>query len=290
MNKWLWIPTTVALFFVGDRLAAYALSKIAAESDFRYSRLYSQRAGADILLVGNSRGLTFYQPVLEALTGKSTFNLSYNGIPVKIAHVLAGDYLDRYGAPETMLVDVTMLDMDNVSLIQDFRVYAPYSEGLDGLLRDSFPNIWGGTRLAHLSRYGGEVAQRMLYYADQSDETWLLDRVMPERLTETAEDLTTNRNGYTPARIALLADMVGRFEDAGTDVHLTINPYFPSYARSLDNLDTLAADITAATGLPVYDYSDAVEAREYFGDYQHLNVAGAEVFLERLVADLKLSR
>ena len=290
MKQWYWVLALAAFFFLGDRLGGYALSKVTAESNFRYSRLYGQRAAADILLVGNSRGLTYFQPTIEALTGKTTFNLSYNGLPVELASVLAGDYLDRYGAPEVMLVDVTLLDLDNDALIQDFRTYAPYSEGLDGLLRDSFPNIWGGTRLAHLSRYGGEVAQRMLYYTVKTDETWLLDRVMPQSLADDAVEVQPQRNGYTPARVAQLAATVRRFRDAGTDVHLTINPYYPPYARSLSNLDELAAAVTAATGLEVHDYSEAIQDREYFGDYQHLNVAGARVFLERLVSDLGLGR
>ena len=286
--KWLWIPALLLVFFVGDRVAAYALSKVTADSEFRYSRLYSGRAEADILLVGNSRGLTYYQPTIEELTGKSSFNLSYNGLPVQVADALAADYLERYGAPEIMLADVTMLDLDNAALVQDFRVYAPYSERLDGLLRDSFPNIWGGTRLAHLSRYGGEVAQRMFYYAARTDETWLLDRVMSESIAEAAADFEPLDNGYTPARIALFAQMVRRFQEAGTEVHLTINPYYPAYAKTVGKLDQLAADVTAATGLEVRDYATAIEGREYFGDYQHLNVAGAQVFLARLVEDLGL--
>ena len=286
--KWLWIPALVALFFLGDRLAGYVLSEVTEASEFRYSRLYSGRAEADILLLGNSRGLTYYQPAVEALTGKSTVNLSYNGLPVKVASALADDYLERYGAPEVLLLDVTMMDIDNPALIEDFRVYAQYSAGLDGLVQDSFPSIWRGMRLAHLSRYGGEVAQRMLYYFNRSDETWLLDRVLPEGLAAAAQSGGDVRNGYDADRVAILAGIVERYRAAGTKVYLTINPYYPPYARTITNLGQLAEDVTAATGLPVYDYAEAVEGREYYGDYQHLNVAGAELFLRQLVTDLGL--
>ena len=288
MKKWLWVPAFVAVFFLGDRVAGFVLNRVTEGSNFRYSRLYTDRAEADILLLGNSRGLTFFQPAVEELTGKSTFNLSYNGLPIDLGHVLALDYLERYGAPEVLLLDVTMLDLDNGPLVQDFRTYAPYSEDLDGLLRDSFPNIWGGTRLTHLSRYGGEVAQRMLYYTLKSDETWLLDRVMPEGLAADATTLPPYTIVLTPKRLELLSDLVQKYQAAGTEVHLTINPYYPAYAASITNLDELAAAATAATGLPVRDYSQAIAEREYFGDYQHLNVAGAEVFLERLVGELGL--
>ena len=286
--RWLWIPALVAVFFAGDRLAGYLLSRAVEASEFRYSRLYTDRAEADVLLVGNSRGLTYYQPALERLTNRSTFNLSYNGLPIEVASALAQDYLDRYGAPAVMLADVTMLDLDNPALTQDFRVYTPYSQRLDGLLRDSFPNIWGGTRLSHLSRFGGEVAQRAFYYIGRTDETWLLDRIMPEGVAAAAAEFEPLDNGYTPERVALFAEMVRRFREAGTEVYLTINPYYPAYAKTIGKLDALMADVEAATGLEVHDYSQAIESRELFGDYQHLNKAGAEVFLAGLVEELGL--
>ena len=69
MKKWLWIPITLIVVFVGDRLLGGMLASITEGSEFRYSRLYSGRAEADIVLLGNSRGLSFYQPFLEQRTG-----------------------------------------------------------------------------------------------------------------------------------------------------------------------------------------------------------------------------
>ena len=65
MKKPLWFIALFALVFAGDRLGGRLLQKQVDSSLFRYSRLYRGDAAADILLVGNSRGLTFYQPYIE---------------------------------------------------------------------------------------------------------------------------------------------------------------------------------------------------------------------------------
>jgi len=88
--------------------------------------MYQGKAAADILLVGNSRGLIFYQPYIEEITGKSTFNVSYNGMPIDLGQTLVEDYFANYKAPETMILDVTMCDRENTKLISGFNLYKSF--------------------------------------------------------------------------------------------------------------------------------------------------------------------
>ena len=288
MKNWYWIPVFVIVFFVGDRLAGGVLASLTDRSNFRYSRLYTGRAGSDILLVGNSRGLNFYQPSIEAMTGRSTFNVSYNGLPPQLVAVLMHDYRRRYGVPQDVIIDITFLDRDNDALIEDFRVYAAYSEGIDSLLAIARPSIHRGTRLAHLTRYGGEVSQRMLYYLGRSDEDWLLDRVMGPTQAAGITEVPAAEYGYSADNIALIAKTVADYRSLGSRVHLVVNPYFPPYAEKLTNLDALIDAVEAATKLQVRDYSKSIAEPALFGDYQHLNKAGAKVYLKKLLRDLSL--
>ena len=288
MKKWLWIPAVLLLAFAGDRLFALALRQFADDADFRYSRMYTGRGEAEIVLLGNSRGLNFYQPILEELTGRSTLNLSYNAMPVDLGAALLADYLDAYGAPEDLVIDVTLLDRDNVELIREFRVYAQYSQRIDSLLRLHDPAIHGGTVLSHLTRYGGEVAQRMFYYNFKSDFDWMVDRQISPSLAAAATGLEPYRNAYTLTRVRALAEVTKQFADAGTRVHYVINPYYPAFAKTIGNLDSLSNDVRTATGVPVLDYSRSITGDENFGDYQHLNKEGVAIYMERLVRDLKL--
>lgn len=288
MRRAYWIAVWIAVAFVGDRALAFVLRQAAEASDFRYSRLYTGRAEADIVLVGNSRGLNFYQPFIEEHTGRSTLNLSYNAMPVQLSAALLRDYRERYGAPEVLIADVTHLDRDNVDLIREFRAYAQFSERIDTLLRGRDPKIWGGTKVSHLTRYGGEVAQRMFYYLTRGDEDWIVDRTIAPSVVDDTIGLGTHTFGLEAYRVREFADVVAEFEAAGTRVVLVVNPYYPAFARRLGNLEELKTRVTAATGLPVRDYALGVEGEEFFGDYQHLNKRGARVFLARMLGEVGL--
>ena len=188
MKKIYWIIALVALTFIGDRIGGMILNQITQKSQFRYSRLYKGEAKSDILLVGNSRGLMFYQPYIESLTGKTTFNLSYNGMPMNLGRVLVEDYLEQYEAPELMILDITMCDRLNNGLISGFNLYTPYSDRLSKLMADSNTYVSNAGKLSHLYRYNSEIFQRTLFYLAKSDEDWLLDRVITEDLINSIDN------------------------------------------------------------------------------------------------------
>ncbi len=120
MKKISWYLLLLIVCFSGDRLGAYLLEQQSMQSQFRFSKLYRGESAAEILLLGNSRGLTFYQPYIEQITGKSTCNLSYNGLPMDVAKVLVQDYLERYPAPKNLLIDITTCDRENDALLAGF--------------------------------------------------------------------------------------------------------------------------------------------------------------------------
>jgi len=310
------------LFFAGDRLFGWVLKQLTEKSQFRYSRLYQGKAKADILLVGNSRGLIFYQPYIEKITGKKTFNISYNGMPINLAEVLVKDYLEKYPAPKQMILDVSMCDRLNKSLISGFNIYTPYSPRMYDLihLNDTTGAVAG--KIVNLYRYNSEIFQRSIFYLNKTDEDWLLDRVIndamvagitdyvadtikivkrdtikpedrKERLfkgvmNQIASTVTGKTNGedeYVKGVMEHLAATVNYAKSKGVDVQLVINPYYPPYLDKLVNLDLLKAEAEKATGMKVHDYSAAVTDREGFGDYQHLNKAGSRIFLDKLKAD-----
>lgn len=285
MKNFVWIFAFLALAFAGDRVAGWVLGKITTESQFRYSRLYGGQAECDILLVGNSRGLIFYQPYIEEKTGLSTVNLSYNGMPMDLAKALIEDHLDRY-QPKQIILDISLLDkrMDD-RLVAGFNLYSPYSERLSSLLKEKYPESYYGGQVANIYRYNGEVFKRALYYTQKSDEDWLLDRVISQQMQDDVVNLPIFNLDYTPEMLADLADLVRFANEKNVDVKLVVNPYFPPFAEKLGNMEELISEVKKATGLEVYDYSDSVKGLDGFGDYQHLNKNGAREFLDKLIAD-----
>jgi len=315
MKNSIWIFLTLILTFLGDRTIGYVMQQQAANSQFRYARLYDNRAESDILLVGNSRGLIFYQPYIEEVTQSETFNISYNGMPIDLANVLVQDYFDLYPAPRKMVVDVTMCDRLNDKIMSDFKMYTPYSDKLSKLLKDKADSAYNGAQFSHLFRYNSEIYQRNLFYQNKSDEDWLLDRVISDNMvanskalkdytidfrpTEEVKEVKTSLEYLTNQLIGnvdevetnpeyvmnQLVELVKYAQAKGAEVELVINPYFPAFANSITNIQKLKNAVEAKTGLKVRDYSMAVKEKEGFGDYQHLNKSGARTFIDKMLAD-----
>lgn len=287
MKKSLWIFATIALAVLIDRACGLFLSKITQESQFRYSRLYNGNEEVDVLFMGNSRGLSFFQPYTEEKTGLRTANLSYNGMPIQLASNLAQDYLDRHKAPKVLVLDLSLLDsqrMDN-KLGYQFNHYTPYSGRLSNLLKDSFTNDYYAGQVSHLYRYNSEVFQRTFFYWKKSDKDWLLDRVIsPEMVADVAKHKNL-RFHYNTKMLNHLNEVVKYAQQKGTRVELVVNPYYPEFIPKLTNIDTLVMDVERTTGLTVRRYASAVQTTEAFGDYQHVNKVGAKLYIDRLVED-----
>jgi hypothetical protein len=279
MKHFAWFAALLAVFFAGDRLVGSWLESQAAASQFRYARLYAGKAKADILLLGNSRGLAFFQPHIEASTGKKTFNLSYNGLPTDAAKALTWDYLDRYPAPEVMVVDITICDRENDELLAGFLTFSQKSARLDDLIHQKLPKVWGGGALSTLFCCNNEIFQRALFYRNKTDEDWLLDRSIAPQLAATAA-----QNSYDlkiqPYLVGQLAETVAAARAKGMQVELVIGPYFPGFR--VKNLDALKQAIEAATGLTVRDYRNALSDPTDFGDFMHPNKKGSVAYMDLL--------
>ncbi len=285
MKKSLWLPATLLLFFLADRAGGFLLQKITDESQMRYSRLYRGDAAADILLLGNSRGLTFYQPFIDEKSGKRSFNLSYNGLPMDLGHVLAADYLERYPPPGVLLIDITTLDRRNDALITGFLPYVKNSARLSGLIHEKSPTSWWGGRASELFRFNNEVFQRAFYHLNTSDADWLLDREIAPALAAEVE-----KNHYDLKIDTFLVDELAATtrlaQQKGVAVRLVISPYFPGFAGNVGNLDALKSICEQRTGFPVKDYSRSLDdCPACFGDFMHPNKKGAARYIDLMRAD-----
>lgn len=282
MKKAFWYLLLLAVVFAGDRAGGYVLGNQALQSQFRYGRLYRGEAAASVLLLGNSRGLTFYQPYIEQITGKTTFNLSYNGLPMDAANALVLDYLDRYPAPGNLLIDITTCDRENDALIAGFLPYSSSSGRLDALIQRKLPKVWWGSKVSTLFRFNNELFQRALFYRNQSDKDWLLDRIIPAALAQQA-----SANSYdldiSPYLMQQLKETVDAAQSKGVRVALVISPYFPGFP--VKNLDSLKQEAERATGLPVHDYRAALSDPSCFGDFMHPNKKGSTLYLDLLQRD-----
>ncbi len=286
VKKALWIPACLLLFFVGDRLGGFILAKITENSQFRYARLYEDQAEADILLLGNSRGLIFYQPYIEEITGKKTLNLSYNSMPIDLGRVLVTDYLKKYKKkPELLVIDVTMCDRHNPQLIAGFSTFSDYSKNLSSLIKDKSEKSWYAGKLSKLYQYNSEVFQRTLYYLRKSDEDWLNDRVISPTMQASVDKDTAVELTIDEYLLNQLNNLVKYSENQGVRVELVVNPYYPPYVKKMRSFHNFIGRIRAKTEREVRDYSQALNEVNGFADYQHLNKEGSKLYMDLLLKD-----
>ncbi len=285
-----WIIGFLSLAFMGDRIGGFVLQKVTEKSQFRYSRLYNSNSDADILFVGNSRGLTFYQPEVEKITSLNTMNLSYNGMPADLAKCLVMDYLDRHNPPKVMVVDITLCDRTNDVLKSGFNLYTINSFRIDTLLRGiKSPDDWAGRKIVYggkvswLYKHNSEIFQRVLYHYKKSDKDWLIDRVIGETAT-TDTSFKSYQVRMFPEMVGHLKEMIEYAKGKGVEVKLVINPYFPAFAQTIRDsfLTPLKTAVEAQTGLTVTDYSTALTERDEIGDYQHANKKGSIKYMQIL--------
>lgn len=294
MKKILWILVLLILVFIGDRVGGWLLTNVAMKSNFRYSRLYSGKAKSDILLLGNSRGLIFYQPYIEEITEKSTFNFSYNGMPIHIGKVMVEDYVEEYGAPEVVLIDVTMCDRNNAALISGFNYYSTQSPRIKNLIAEVSPTSYYGGLVSKLYACNGEIFQRALFYLNKSDEDWLTDRLITSHYIDNVGeadslvfDFAENEKEELDKSKLLqeLTQLTQFLQSKNIRTHLVINPYYPPFVDRFQGFGEWKKEIEKSTGMRVHDYSKAVNDNQGFGDYQHLNKYGSQLYMDILKKD-----
>lgn len=269
------------LVLAGDRLAGYVLNQFVVErSQLRYTQLYHGKAGADILLIGNSRGLSFYQPFIEEATGRSTFNLSYNGLPTNLALVFFRDYLRLNGKPKLVVLEMTMRG-NRTDLIGNFGCYSPYSPELTALMLRETPSIGRFNQILHLTRYNGEVFQRCLYHLNEPDTAWLSTATIPERA------LQYKKTRKVPSEFDQLAaedykEIIRICRENGIRYQLVINPYLPDYRNRMTDFESTLDSLTGFLGEPIHDFSLSIEDRESFSDPMHTNKYGSREYMKLL--------
>lgn len=282
MKKALWIFIFLLVVFAGDRLMGLYFKSQVSNSQFRYSRMYRGDAAADIMVIGNSRGLNIYLPTVEELTSKKAVSLCYNGMPGDLASALTRDYIDRYPNVKKIILELCIVEMGDEQLLPGFSSYMQYSGRLDSLIHEKHKQTWITSKVSHLYQFNNEVFQRALFYRNKLDNDWTSDRVMQEKLIKEVGKYGLNfkADSVQLQHIKTIADYC---KSRSIELELVIAPFFPGFeVKNLALLKTRTEDLT---GLKVYDYSNVLRNSASFSDYLHMNVTGCKEFVKMLGKD-----
>jgi len=297
----------LAVVLAGDRGLSYVLDVLLLRSHSRYSRLYDGRAQADVVVIGNSRGVhSFHAPSMEKELGSTVVNLSYNALSAELAHVVLADYLERNGRPKLLVVEVSNIRV-SPEVITELKPYTLHSERLTNVLKREQPTSYYATQVSHLFRLNGEMFFQNLRYLDGDDQNWILRHAMSQQLIDSVaqesdlpfpenmslppglseEEKSSKRQEYRELNMAALRAIVDLAQREGIDLRLVLAPYWPPFRHKITEWDDVVAQIQERAGpqTPIWDYSLALDDPGDFSDRVHPNLAGANKLLARMQSD-----
>jgi lysophospholipase L1-like esterase len=288
MKRWWWIFAAIALFFVGDRVGGSLIGQLLDLSPQRFSRLYSGQLEGEIACLGNSRGvIDFNAPAIAKATGRPTVNLSHNGMTPKIALAIFEDYLERNKKPKLLVIEVSFVTVTtSKGGVLEYMPFWRHSDRLVDLGRAFSRDAVIAGEVTWLYRFNSELFLRsMIYLArGQSDQGATMNASLSSELLAQTQQLEPYPLNIDSQEVEALAAIVSAARAAGIEVRLVLAPYLPDFAKKITNLPEIQAQIFAATGLKVFDFSQALQDTKFFADRVHLNPAGAQEFLQRMLA------
>jgi hypothetical protein len=176
-----WFVFLAIVVMAGDRIGAFLCSRV-LRSQFRFSRVYRGGSNADVIVIGDSRGVhSFFAPTLEKLTGRPALNLSFNSMSVPIAEALLSDYLEHNARPRMVIIEATCVVVDR-GLVPELRTYADLSPRLEALHATQHPRAAIAGRAFRMLRYDSEFFLRALTYLRRSDQDWINCNVIAAEL------------------------------------------------------------------------------------------------------------
>lgn len=274
-----WFVFLAIVVMAGDRIGAFLCSRMLLASQFRFSRVYRGGSSADVIVIGDSRGVhSFYAPTIEKLTGRPALNLSFNSMSVPIAEALLSDYLEHNARPRMVIIETTCVVVDR-GLVSELRTYAGLSPRLEALYAAEHPRSAAAGRLFRLLRYDSEFFLRALTYLRRSDQDWINRNVIAPELAAGPRGGRWSPRPYQE-NLEALGRLVPMLRARGIDVKLVIAPYHPSVMVDMNEI--VQGVERHVPGARVLNYADAIPESRYFADGVHMNADGSELFLRML--------
>lgn len=274
----------VALLFVADRIAATMLSRLVLASNARLSALYDGRVNADVVLIGNSRGVHMVSsPDWAKVLCRPVYNLSLNGLDVTTQDVLVRDFLERNPAPKVMVFEISNLFSDTF-MAPEYRPFIASSDRLSALVRSRQGTWFPWLDISHLYRFNSEYLLRALLFlfrpSDQSPEA--IGNISAARIDSFLA--VHPRYDVNPKAVPVLASTLEVLKAKGVEPMLVLAPYHPASFREADWRAEALAEVRR--GLPgdvtLQDWSMALTDDAHFADPLHMTPVGRRELAKRV--------
>lgn len=276
----------IALLFAADRGVSLVLGELMMRSNLRVSKLYGGRVDADVVLIGNSRGVHLAATEDWSRTlCRPVYNLSLNGLDAATQDALLRDMLERNPPPKVAVIEISNLFADN-STAAELKPFLGESDRLRTLIKAQSDTIFPWLDISHLYRFNTEYLLRgLLFLVRSSDQQPEPMATITPAIIETFLDRDQHFD-VNERSVRILASTLEVLKARGVEPFLVLAPYHPATFRNRDWLPDALARVKA--GLPadvaINDWSRALvaDADADFSDPLHMSSAGRRVLAGRI--------
>lgn len=306
--------TKIALFFVMMVVLCYALNaaitcglrRIRTSEYGASNQVMRGKVNAQIVITGSSRALAHYDPrTIEAITGRTAFNLGRNGSQTDMQVAALKTYLAHNLKPEVVVHNLDAFSFTTTREVYDPVKYTPYlyDHYLYGALYKINPSIW---KTRYIPLYG--------YVVEDMKFAWIvglkgLVGLSPRedyfqgfnpRTAPWSNDFqklrADNPHGVSfdiePRGIEDVKELIRLCQENGIKLIFVYSPEYSEMQKFTNNRAQIFAkfhELTTSANIPFWDYSNWLYAddKRYFQNSQHLNADGAATFSNDLARQLK---
>jgi hypothetical protein len=277
----------LTVLFLGDRFLFYTALSIVQHSRNQFVRMYEGKLPADVLILGDSRAdRNISTRELQDLTGKRCLNLGLGGNSVLISETLLKDFVQRYGKPERVLIELSHTTADPYSM-GEMRIFSYCSPNIAALAKQLDPTYSLFECIFKCLQFNDPAFWRLAAELLGEPAPRLLENTIPPEIINKWKDghhidLPIIRNN-----MEALTRICQYSESKDIRIELLIGPSWEGFRNGIANYEEWKSALVRVVGIHfIHDYSRVFfDHPEYFNDTIHLNAIGADRFAEILVKD-----
>lgn len=277
----------IILVVVGDRMISQGIDRAMMATKFRYSQLYRGALPAEVVALGNSRGMhMLYRPAIAEVAQQRMANISFNALPTVMMPALWNDYLQHNRPPQRLLFEISCVSReDEAGALERFTAYMSHSPQICEVLAQHRPAEFWAAEFSHLYRFNSEFAVRSLFYTRHTDQDWIMGNTATKSQIDRMVGYGPEPILYSSQHVSAARQILESAAAAEVEVQLFVGPFHPRYLATIPDLPNWIQWLQQQLGHPITDYSNALTENEAFADHMHLNPHGARQLAELMYAD-----
>lgn len=274
------------LFYMGDRVFSKILFSSLKYSSLPIAELYFGKGKADILIIGNSRAYRhFDEKLLSNELNKKVRVLAMQGASFEFLNVLIFDYINIYGFPEKILIEVSCLSSGN-DQIQNNRFMYHKSEGIRNMLKLNYKRDYIIGKLSNLFFLN---TSEFLNAFHKIFVNYIQPPLFGEVSKNEIQDFMNKK--YKPYFLIKNNNYI-KFnnlnEKLKNDVQIIslISPTSKAIIERQVEMIPFIKRIKSVSHQNFYDFSDTFDDYKFFSDLLHLNEEGRDAFTKKIISKL----